>query len=289
MKVLVLPRQLKLLGCTENELADSVFDKEIVDADVVITTPFHPGYINKELKIYITAGVGSDHANIDAANARDIAVLEVIGFNVQSVAENVVMTMLVLRVLKRLAPFNPLELLYYDYQPMPANVEKEIGCRQVESLEKMLSLCDAVTINCPLHTSTKGLFNKVLFSHMKDGVWLVNTARGAICVTEDIAKALKSGKIRAYGGDVWFPQPAPKYHPWRTMRNKYSGGNAMTPRISGTSIGAQGRSAEGNKKILKVFLSGKQEYRPQDIICINGHYGTKAYGHDKEHKKHQTK
>ncbi|KAE8170060.1 hypothetical protein BKA90DRAFT_40437, partial [Yarrowia lipolytica] len=108
----------KLLGCTENELgirdwlesqghtlvttsskdgADSVLDKEIVDADVVITTPFHPGYINKEridkakkLKICITAGVGSDHVDLDAANARDIAVLEVTGSNVQSVAEHVV-------------------------------------------------------------------------------------------------------------------------------------------------------------------------------------------------------
>jgi formate dehydrogenase len=100
-----------------------------------------------------------------------------------------------------------MEMLYYDYQPMPADVEKEIGCRRVESLEEMLSLCDVVTINCPLHASTKGLFNKKLISHMKDGAWLVNTARGAICVTEDIVEALESGKIRGYVGDVWFPQP----------------------------------------------------------------------------------
>ncbi|KAJ8055098.1 hypothetical protein LXG23DRAFT_56645 [Yarrowia lipolytica] len=308
----------KLLGCTENELGirsllesqghtlvttsskdgdDSVLDMEIVDADVVITTPFHPGYITREridkakkLKICITAGVGSDHVDLDAANARDIAVLEVTGSNVQSVAEHVVMTMLVLvrnfvpaheQIIsggwdvaavakdsydlegKRCKPFDPMEMLYYDYQPMPADVEKEIGCRRVESLEKMLSPCDVVTINCPLHASTKGLSNKKLISHMKDGAWLVNTARGAICVTEDIVEALESGKIRGY----------------------YGGGNAMTPHISGTSIDAQARYAKGTKNIFEVFFSGKQGYRPQDIICINGNYGTKAYGDDKEHSK----
>ncbi|AOW07251.1 hypothetical protein B0I72DRAFT_47474 [Yarrowia lipolytica] len=346
----------KLLGCTENELglrkwlesrghtlvttsskegADSVLDKEIVDADIVITTPFHPGYITREriakaknLKICITAGVGSDHVDLDAANERDIAVLEVTGSNVQSVAEHVVMTMLVLvrnfvpaheqvmaggwdvaavakdsydiegkvigtvgggrigqRVLKRVAPFNPKEMLYYDYQGLSAETEKELNCRRVEKLEDMLAQCDIVTINCPLHESTKGLFNKEMLSHMKKGAWLVNTARGAICVKEDVAEALKNGQLRGYGGDVWFPQPAPADHPWRSMRNKYGAGNAMTPHISGTCIDAQVRYAQGTKNILDMFFSGKQDYRPQDIICINGHYGTKAYGDDKEHAK----
>merc|ERR1712230_285677 len=50
---------------------------------------------------------------------------------------------------------------------------------------------------------------------MKKGSWLVNTARGAIVVKEDVAEALKSGQLRGYGGDVWFPQSAPKDHPLR--------------------------------------------------------------------------
>jgi formate dehydrogenase len=88
------------------------------------------------------------------------------------------------RVLRRLVPFNCKELLYYDYQPLPAQAEKEIGCRRVENLEEMLSQADVVTINCPLHEKTKGMFNKALISKMKRGAWLVNTARGAICVRE---------------------------------------------------------------------------------------------------------
>lgn len=73
------------------------------------------------------------------------------------------------RVLRRLKPFDCKELLYYDYQPLKPEIEKEIGCRRVENLEDMLAQCDVVTINCPLHEKTKGLFNKELISKMKKG------------------------------------------------------------------------------------------------------------------------
>jgi lactate dehydrogenase-like 2-hydroxyacid dehydrogenase len=53
------------------------------------------------------------------------------------------------------------------------------------------------------------------------GSWLINTARGAIVVKEDVAAALKSGHLRGYGGDVWFPQPAPKDHPLRYAVNPF--------------------------------------------------------------------
>lgn len=339
----------KLLGCIENDLglrkwledqghelittsdkegAGSEFEKHLVDAEVIITTPFHPAYITRErlekaknLKICITAGVGSDHVDLNTANERKIAVLEVTGSNVTSVAEHVIMTMLVLvrnfvpaheqvmrgewdvaavakdsydlegkvvatvgagrigvRVLQRLVPFNCKELLYYDYQPLPDSIVKEIGCRRVENLEEMLAQADVVTINCPLHEQTKGMFNKQLLSKMKKGAWLVNTARGAICNAEDVAEALKTGQLRGYGGDVWNPQPAPKNHPWRTAFNKYGAGNAMTPHISGTSLDAQERYAAGTKKILESYLSGKHDYNSDDIIVIDGHYATKAYG-----------
>lgn len=205
------------------------------------------------------------------------------------------------RVLRRLKPFDCKELLYFDYQPLKPEVEKEIGCRRVESLEEMLGQCDVVTINCPLHEKTRGLFNKELISKMKKGMqagasllastanfdigaWLVNTARGAIVVKEDVAEALKSGQLNGYGGDVWFPQPAPKDHPLRYAKNPWGGGNAMVPHMSGTSLDAQTRYAEGVKNILDSYFSGRHDYRPQDLICIDGDYATKAYG-QREKKK----
>src|ERR1700722_2047526 len=188
---------------------------------------FHPGYLTaerlakaKKLKLAITAGIGSDHVDLDAANKTNggITVAEVTGSNVVSVAEHVVMTILVLvrnfvpaheqivkgewdvaaaakdeydlegkvvgtvavgrigeRVLRRLKPFDCKELLYFDYQHLKPEVEKEIGCRKVDSLEDMVSQCDLVTINCPLHEKTRGLFNKQLISKMKKGMSLFST------------------------------------------------------------------------------------------------------------------
>ncbi|RAH80269.1 formate dehydrogenase [Aspergillus japonicus CBS 114.51] len=344
-------QQPGLLGTTENELGlrkwledqghtlvttsdkegeNSTFDKELVDAEVIITTPFHPGYLTaerlakaKNLKIAVTAGVGSDHVDLNAANKTNggITVAEVTGCNVVSVAEHVVMTILTLvrnfvpaheqirngewdvaavakneydlenkvvgtvavgrigeRVLRRLKPFDCKELLYYDYQPLSPEVEKEIGCRRVDDLEEMLAQCDVVTINCPLHEKTRGLFNKDLISKMKKGSWLINTARGAIVVKEDVAEAVKSGHLRGYGGDVWFPQPAPKDHPLRYVQGPWGGGNAMVPHMSGTSIDAQIRYANGTKAILESYFSGRHDYRNEDLIVHNGDYVTRAYG-----------
>lgn len=359
-------QEKKLVGCLENELGarkfiedhgyelvttddkdpepNSTFDKELETAEVVITTPFYPGYITREriakaknLKICITAGVGSDHVDLNAANERKITVAEVTGSNVVSVAEHVLMTILTLvrnfvpaheqavkggwdiagvakdtydledkvvatvgagrigyRVLERLVPFNPKKLLYYDYQPLPTQAVDKLNqasklyndnddiVEKVEDLKDLVSRADVVTINCPLHEKSRGLFNKELISHMKDGAWLVNTARGAICVAEDVADAVNSGKLKGYGGDVWNVQPAPDNHPWRSFRSPFSGGgNAMTPHVSGTSLDAQARYANGVKDILEEYFNKTYNYRPQDVIVIDGDYATRAYGQRK--------
>jgi formate dehydrogenase len=110
------------------------------------------------------------------------------------------------------------------------------------------------------------------------GSWLVNTARGAIIVKEDVAEAIKSGHLRGYGGDVWFPQPAPQDHPLRYVQGPWGGGNAMVPHMSGTSIDAQIRYAQGVKNILESYFSGRDDYRPADLIVHKGDYVTRAYG-----------
>lgn len=113
------------------------------------------------------------------------------------------------------------------------------------------------------------------------GSWLVNTARGAIVVKEDVAEALKSGHLRGYGGDVWFPQPAPQEHPLRYASHPWGGGNATVPHMSGSTIDAQVRYAEGTKAILDSYFSGRFDYRPHDLIVHKGDYATKSYGERK--------
>ncbi|KAI0630952.1 NAD-dependent formate dehydrogenase [Trametes polyzona] len=311
----------------DKEGPNSVFQKEIKDADILITTPFHPGYLTRDLintapnlKLCVTAGVGSDHIDLNAAVDRKIQVLEVTGSNVVSVAEHVVMSILLLvrnfvpahemiergdwqvsdiarnaydlegktigtlaagrigrLVLERLKPFNPKELLYYDYAPLSEENAKKLGARRVEDLKEFVSQCDVVTINAPLHEGTRGLVNADLLKHFKKGAWLVNTARGAICVAEDVAAALKSGQLNGYAGDVWNVQPAPKDHPWRYMKNTLGGGNGMVPHYSGTTLDAQARYAAGTKKILENYFKGLPQ-EPANIIVGIGKYETKAYG-----------
>jgi len=272
------------------------------------------------LKLCITAGVGSDHIDLNAANKKKITVAEVSGSNVVSVAEHVVMSILLLvrnfvpaheqiesggwkvsdvarnafdleskvvgtigagrigyLVLQRLLPFDCKELLYFDYAPLPEHAAQAVKARRVEKLEDMLSQCDVVTVNCPLHEGTRGLINKETLKHFKKGAWLVNTARGAICDRIAVKEALESGQLSGYAGDVWDVQPCPQDHPWRTMKNPLGGGNGMVAHYSGTTLDAQARYATGTKDILSRWLEGKEQ-DPANIIVTGGDYATKAYG-----------
>ena len=156
-----------------------------------------------------------------------------------------------LRVLRLLKPFD-VHLHYLDRHRLPESVEKELNLTHHTSLESLTRICDAVTLNCPLHPETEHMINDKSLKNFKRGAYLVNTARGKLCDRDAIARALESGQLAGYAGDVWFPQPAPQDHPWRTM--PYHG---MTPHISGTSLSAQTRYAAGVREILECYFANK--------------------------------
>merc|ERR1719197_378413 len=128
----------------------------------------------------------------------------------------------------------------------------------------MCAEMDVVTINCPLHPETEHMFDDDMLGAMKKGSYIVNTARGKLADRDAIARALESGHIAGYAGDVWFPQPPPKDHPWRTMPN-----HAMTPHISGTSLSAQTRYAAGVREILESFF-GNKAIRNEYLVVKDG-------------------
>jgi formate dehydrogenase len=298
---------------SDKDGADSVLDRELVDAEVVISQPFWPAYLTAEriakapkLKLAITAGIGSDHVDLQAAMDHGLTVAEVTYSNSISVSEHVVMMILSLvrnyipsyqwvvnkgwniadcvarsydlegmdvgtvgagrigtAVLRRLKPFD-VKLHYTDQHKLPANVEQELGLTYHPSVESLVSVCDVVTINCPLHPQTEHMFNDALIKKMKPGAYLVNTARGKICDRDAVVRALESGQLAGYAGDVWFPQPAPKDHPWRTMPH-----HGMTPHVSGTSLSAQARYAAGTREILECWFSGRP-IREEYLIVKGG-------------------
>ncbi len=336
----------ELLGCVSGELGlrkfleerghtfvvtsdkdgvDSVFEKELLDADIVISQPFWPAYLTAEriakapkLKIAITAGIGSDHVDLQAAMDNDITVAEVTYSNSISVSEHVVMMILGLvrnyipsynwvikngwniadcvsrsydvegmnvgtvaagriglAVLRRMKPFD-VKLHYFDKYRLPEETEKELGLTFHQSVEEMVKVCDVITINAPLHPETENLFDEEMISKMKHGAYLVNTARGKICDKNAVAKALETGQLAGYAGDVWFPQPPPKDHPWRSMPN-----HGMTPHTSGTSLSAQTRYASGVREILECWLDD-QPIRDEYLIVKGGSLaGTGAHSYSK--------
>jgi len=308
---------------SDKDGAGSVFERELPDADVVISQPFWPAYLTAEriakapkLKLAITAGIGSDHVDLQAAIERGITVAEVTYSNSISVSEHVVMMILALvrnyipshrwvvdggwniadsvmrsydlegmqvgtvgagrigsAVLRRLEPFE-VGLHYTDRHRLPREEEERLGVTFHPDAESLVRVCDVVTINAPLHPETEHLFDDALIAQMKRGAYLVNTARGKICDRDAVARALESGRLAGYAGDVWFPQPAPRDHPWRTMPN-----HGMTPHTSGTSLSAQARYAAGTREILECWLEGRpirEEYLIVDAGKLAG-AGAHAY------------
>jgi formate dehydrogenase len=302
-----------LVVTSDKDGANSTFDKELPDAEVVISQPFWPVYMTKErfdkakkLKLVITAGIGSDHTDLQAAMDKGVTVAEVTYCNSISVSEHIVMMILALvrnyipsygwvikggwniadcversydlegmnigtvaagriglAALKRLKPFD-VKLHYTDKHRLPEKVEKELGLTFHPNVESLVKVCDVVTINAPLHPETEGMFNDKLIGMMKRGSYVVNTARGKIADRDAIVRALESGQLAGYAGDVWFPQPAPRDHPWRTMPH-----HGMTPHISGSSLSAQARYAAGTREILECHFAQKP-IRTEYLIVDKG-------------------
>ena len=334
----------ELLGCVSGELGlrgfleerghtlvvtsdkdgpDSEFEKHLVDADVVISQPFWPAYLTAEriamapnLKLAVTAGIGSDHVDLQAAMDSGVTVAEVTYCNSISVAEHVVMMILGLvrnyipshqvvldggwniadcvarsydvegmqvgtvaagriglAVLRRMKPFD-VGLHYMDRHRLPAEVEAELGAIHHETVESLVAACDVVTINCPLHPETEHLFDAEMIAKMRHGSYLINTARGKICDRDAVAAACESGQLAGYAGDVWFPQPAPQDHPWRTMPH-----HGMTPHVSGSSLSAQARYAAGTREILECWMD-ENPIRDEYLIVEGGSLaGTGAHSY----------
>jgi formate dehydrogenase len=313
----------RLIVTADKDGPDSTFERELPDAEVVISQPFWPAYLTAEriakapnLKLAITAGIGSDHVDLQAAIDRGITVAEVTYSNSISVSEHVVMMILSLvrnylpshqwvldggwniadcvsrsydlegmqvgtvaagrigsAVLRRLKPFE-VGLHYTDRNRLPLDVEEELGVTFHPTVESLVSVCDVVTINAPLHPETEHLFDDELIGRMKRGAYLINTARGKICDRDAVVLGLESGQLAGYAGDVWFPQPAPNDHPWRTMPH-----HGMTPHISGSSLSAQARYAAGTREILECWFEGRP-IRDEYLIVDGGKLaGTGAHSY----------
>jgi D-3-phosphoglycerate dehydrogenase len=117
------------------------------------------------------------------------------------------------------------------------------------SMEEVLRTSDFVSLHMPLVPETTGLISKQTLDLFKDGAYLINTARGKIVVEEDVAEALKSGKLGGYATDVWYSDP-PNGSPLFDAPN-----TIFMPHIGASTSENMGRIAVIAERVIEDYLA----------------------------------
>lgn len=147
-----------------------------------------------------------------------------------------------------------MEVLAFSRTIYPERETK--GCHYTD-LDTLLAKSDIISLHCPLFPETQGIICRENIEKMKDGAWIINTARGGCVVEEDLAQALNSGKIGAAAVDVVSTEPMKPDNPLLQAKNVL-----ITPHIAWASKEARGRLMEIATKNLELFLAGM----PQNVV-----------------------
>jgi D-3-phosphoglycerate dehydrogenase len=136
----------------------------------------------------------------------------------------------------------------------------EHAVRRCATMDEVLAGADVVSLHCNLTDETRGMIRAETIANMKDGVVIINCARGEIVETADMLAALKSGKVGGYGADVLDIEPPPADHPLLTAPNC-----VITPHIGSRTYESVPRQAMKSLTNLIHALKGEG-----DCNCANG-------------------
>ena len=142
-----------------------------------------------------------------------------------------------------------MKVLAYDEYPDKSLEAEDL---RYTSLEDLYAESDVISLHCPLFDSTRGMINKESLALMKDGVILINTSRGPLVVEEDLAEALKSGKVRAAGLDVVASEPIREDNPLLKAPRCF-----ITPHIAWAPRESRSRLMDIAVENLRAFLNGE--------------------------------
>jgi len=293
---------------------NSTLDWELTDADVVISQPFWPAHLTRErlekarkLKLVITAGVGSDHVDLDAAADLGITVAEVTGSNAVSVAEHAVMMILGLvrdylpqHHAARRGGWNIADSVEqsYDLEGMQVGIvgAGRIGLavlRRLRPFDVGLHYYDRRRLPADLerslgvkgHDSALSLAKScdVLSLHcpltpetdtMIDAEFLRRMRRGSYLVNTARARLVdRDALVMALDGGHLAGYAGDVWHPEPAPANhpwRRMLRNGMTPHTAGATLSAQARYAAGTREILECFFGGRH-IRDEYLIVDKGH------------------
>ncbi len=288
MKILIsdafdpsLPAKLEAFG----EITD---DKEqVADVDVVLVrskTKCTRDYIDqaKKLRLIIRGGVGLDNIDVDYARSKGIQVFNTAEASAVAVAELAFALMIAVPTrmveghmgmkerewlkkqlkrtelmgktlgligagnigteLARRAIAFGMRVIAYD--PLLKSHE----CVDLVSLEELFAQSDYLSLHVPLTDQTRGMINTETMAQMKDGVVIINTARGGCVNEDDMDEALKLEKVRAYATDVWYSDPPDASCPLYDAPNVL-----MTPHLGASSRENMLRIGDVVVRILEDF------------------------------------
>ena len=289
MKILIsdafdpsLPNKLTVFG----EVTD---DKELLpEVDVVLVrskTKCDRDYIDRaaRLRLIVRGGVGLDNIDVDYARSRGIQVFNTAEASSVAVAELAFALMIAVptrlvdghtsmsdrkwikkelkrdelmgktlglvgagnigtELARRCIAFG-MRVIAYD--PLLKGHE----CVDLVSIDELFAQSDYISLHVPLTDETRGMVNKETIGRMKDGVVIVNTARGRCVVEEDMVEALSSGRVRAYATDVWYSDPPDPSCPLYDAPNV-----VMTPHLGASTRENMLRIGDVVVRILEDFV-----------------------------------
>ena len=255
----------------------------IEDAEAVFTSKvkFTKAVIDAapKLKFIGVTATGYDNIDLAAAKARGIAVCNVPAYSTESVAQHTFA--LILELTNHVGRYTALvrehqwenapDFTFID-RPLLQLSGRSLGIigygsigRRVAQIAEAFGMTvhiyskepeaavqsDMLTLHCPATPDNKGFVNKDFISKRKDGAILINTARGALLKEDDVADALKSGKLAAAAVDVVNGEPPRKGHPFIGLENLY-----ITPHIAWSTKEARAVITKTSAANLKSFLTG---------------------------------
>lgn len=147
----------------------------------------------------------------------------------------------------RIAAALGMKVLAYDEHPSDSG--RSIA--EYTDLDTLLSSSDVISLHCPLFPSTQGIINKDTIGKMKDGVIILNNSRGPLIVEQDLADALKFGKVAAAGLDVVSTEPIHADNPLLDAPNCI-----ITPHISWAPAESRQRLMDTAVENLRSFVNG---------------------------------